>query len=449
MRSMNILFLHAHNTGRYVQPYGFDVPAPNLMRIAREGVVFRKAFAPAPTCSPSRAAFLTGQCPHTAGMLGLAHRGFGLTHPDRHIGSFLRKLGYETVLCGNEHTAGHQSSRTPSTDYSRVITLNDSAEAEFVTPAVVAYLKEKAGTGQKFFMSIGLNQAHRPYPKPDPANHPAEDERYCNAPAPLPDTPETRKDFAAYKASVREMDDCFGAILKTLDETGLADDTLVFTFADHGIQFPGGICNLTDNGLEVFLLARGPKALRNSVFTAGTTVEPMVSLMDLYPTVCELLGTPLPSWLDGKSLVPMLTGKTPRLHEELFGEVTFHASYEPMRCVRTERYKYIKRYDNRDKLVLPNTDEGHSKTYLLASGWLEQPRDQEMLFDLCFDAHERHNIIGEPRMAGVLADLRGRLDAWMKRTADPMLAGSYTPAKGVKFNDVDAKTWHEPVKVQE
>lgn len=76
MSRPNILCLHSHDTGRYVQPYGYDVPTPHIQRFAEQGVVFRQAFNAAPTCSPSRAALLTGQSAHSAGMIGLAHRGF-------------------------------------------------------------------------------------------------------------------------------------------------------------------------------------------------------------------------------------------------------------------------------------------------------------------------------------------------------------------------------------
>ena len=72
----NILYLHSHDTGRYIQPYGYAVPAPNFQKLAEQGILFRQAFDAAPTCSPSRAALLTGYCPHNNGMLGLAHRGF-------------------------------------------------------------------------------------------------------------------------------------------------------------------------------------------------------------------------------------------------------------------------------------------------------------------------------------------------------------------------------------
>ena len=101
----NIVFLHSHNSGRFIEPNGHAVPTPNLMRLSREGALFRRAFSAAPSCSPSRAAFLTGQYPHCSGMLGLAHRGFALAQPERHLGRVLRSQGYETAVCGIEHTA--------------------------------------------------------------------------------------------------------------------------------------------------------------------------------------------------------------------------------------------------------------------------------------------------------------------------------------------------------
>ena len=94
----NVLYLHSHDTGRYVQPYGYPVPTPNIQHMADQGVLFRQAFCAAPVCSGSRAALLTGQCTHATGMLGLAHRGYRLYHPERHIVNVLRDAGYWTGL---------------------------------------------------------------------------------------------------------------------------------------------------------------------------------------------------------------------------------------------------------------------------------------------------------------------------------------------------------------
>jgi hypothetical protein len=99
----NILYLHSHDTGRYVQPYGYAIATPHIQALAEEGVLFRKAFCAAPTCSPSRASLLTGQHAHTSGMLGLAHRGFSLTTYQQHLLYTLRKEGYQSALIGEEH----------------------------------------------------------------------------------------------------------------------------------------------------------------------------------------------------------------------------------------------------------------------------------------------------------------------------------------------------------
>src|SRR5579859_5732051 len=91
-KPLNIVYIHSHDSGRYLQPYGHAVPTPNIQRLASEGMLFRRAFSAAPTCSPSRSALLTGQCPHQNGMLGLAHRGFALNDYRKHIRSEEHRL---------------------------------------------------------------------------------------------------------------------------------------------------------------------------------------------------------------------------------------------------------------------------------------------------------------------------------------------------------------------
>ena len=99
----NILYIHSHDTGRWVRPYGYSVRTPNIQRLAEEGLLFRKAFCAAPTCSGSRACLLTGQYAHSNGMVGLAHRGFSLKDYRQHIVHTLRDLGYWSALIGEQH----------------------------------------------------------------------------------------------------------------------------------------------------------------------------------------------------------------------------------------------------------------------------------------------------------------------------------------------------------
>jgi N-sulfoglucosamine sulfohydrolase len=435
MASPNIIFMHSHNTGTFVQPYGHAVPTPNLQRLAEEGVTFRKAFAAAPTCSPSRAAFLSGMYAHSAGMLGLAHRGFSMSSPDLHAVHTFKANGYVTALSGVEHTFPELA----SVGYDRVLSALDTNYAETdgqpdEADGAIAFLNEPHDN--PFFLSIGLNETHRPFPKANPATHPEEDERYTLAPFPLPDTPETRADTADFKAAARVMDDKYGRVLDAIDKNGLAENTLIFCFADHGLQFPRNMCNLTDHGSRVYLVVRGPQ------FTDGKVVDAMVSLIDLIPTAYDIAGIDGPSSVQGTSLKPLMEGKSGR--EEIFCEVNYHAAYEPMRSVRTERYKYIRRYDNRSKHVLPNIDDTPSKTFILDHDWEAYPRDQEMLFDLVFDPNETHNIVSDAGSADILAEMRRRLDAWMEETTDPLAGTGHVAAPSGSFvNKVDGRSARE------
>ncbi|HEX2032700.1 MAG TPA: sulfatase [Chloroflexota bacterium] len=433
MPPLNVLYLHSHDTGRYIQPYGHAIPMPYLQNLAQQGVLFRQNFCVAPTCSPSRAGLLTGQYAHSCGQLGLAHRGFELQHPQRHLAWTLRQAGYATVLAGIQHVV-----RDPSTTgYERIA---PGRLAETVAPNAMAFLREHAagpGRGQPFFLDAGFFETHRRFHAPDPSASPAEDPRYCLPPAPLPDTPGTREDVAAFKASARVLDGAIGAILDTLEATGLADDTLVICTTDHGIAFPAMKCNLTDHGTGVFLIMRGPGG-----FDGGQVVDAMVSHLDLFPTICDLAGIAPPVWLQGASLLPLVRGQLSggELHQALFAEVNYHVPYEPQRAVRTTRWKYIRRYDAWGKPMLANCDDGPSKDVWLDHGWADQRTEPEQLYDLVFDPQERHNLAAEPAMAGVVAELRGILERWMQETDDPLLQGPIPAPHGALVGDPGARS---------
>jgi N-sulfoglucosamine sulfohydrolase len=235
--------------------------------------------------------------------------------------------------------------------------------------------------------------------------------------------------MAAFKASARHLDQGVGNVLAALDENGLGDRTLVICTTDHGLPFPGAKATLYDRGLGVLLMLRGPGGL-----WGGRVVDAPVSHLDLFPTVCELAGIEPPDRLDGRSLLPLVRGEVDRLHDELFAEITYHAAYEPQRAVRTERFKYIRRFDDGDRPVLPNCDDGPTKDALIAAGWALAKRESEQLFDLALDPNEMRNLIGDPRFAEVAEELRVRLQRWMERTDDPLLAGPVPLPSGAWAN---------------
>jgi N-sulfoglucosamine sulfohydrolase len=424
----NVLYLHSHDTGRYVQPYGHPVPTPNLQRLADQGILFRQAFATAATCSGSRASLITGQYPHRNGMMGLAHRGWRLHDYGHHLLHTLRTAGYHSELIGEQHV-----SEDPGVlGYDQV---HDIESNHVATVAPLAVERLRAGVPEPFFLSVGFFETHRAFFEPSTIR----DELYSAPAVNLPDTPAVRRDMAAFKASARQLDQGVGNVLAALDEDGIGERTLVICTTDHGLPFPGAKATLYDRGLGVMLILRGPGGL-----WGGRVVDVPVSHLDLFPTACELAGIEPPDRLDGTSLLPLVRGEVERLHDQLYGEITYHAAYEPQRAIRTDRFKYIRRYGDHDGPVLPNCDDGPTKDELIANGWADWELDREELYDLALDPNEMRNLIGKARLAVVADDLRSRLARWMEESSDPLAEGPVPLPPGTWANAPDQRSASEP-----
>jgi N-sulfoglucosamine sulfohydrolase len=415
----NIVYIHSHDTGRYVQPYGRQVVTPNIQRLADQGLLFRNAFSAAPSCSPSRAALLTGRWPHCNGMNGLAHRGFTLADPSQHIVHTLKAAGYWTAMVGEQHV-----STDPAELGYDVVAPSGSHRVHDVGPAAVRLIRERPG--QPFFLSVGFFETHRDYFDPTSVR----DALYSIPPANLPDTPITRHDMAAFKQSARTLDHGVGAVLGALDDEGIADDTLIIFTTDHGVPFPGAKATLSDRGIGVLLIMRGPGG-----FHGGRVNDALISQIDLFPTICDLADIGCPQHLQGRSLLPHVRGETADVNEAVFAELTYHAAYDPQRAIRTRRHKYVRRFGDRDLPVLANVDDSPTKELLLEAGWGDLPRPREELYDLVLDPAEARNLVGDPAHADVHVALRDRLDEWMLTTDDPLLQGPVPAPPGAVYND--------------
>ena len=130
--------------------------------------------------------------------------------------------------------------------------------------------------------------------------------------------------------------------------------------------------------------------------------------------------------------------------DAVYGEVTYHAAYEPTRSVRTERYRYVRRFDDYPTTVLPNVDDGPAKRFLTDHGLGERERPREALYDTYHDPGERDNLVDDPGYAGVVDDLRERLDEWMRETADPLLDGPVSKPPGGEANPQDGRDPGDP-----
>jgi len=441
---MNILYIHTHDSGKILSPYGYAVPTPNLQEFTKDALLFRNAYTVSPTCSPSRAALLTGTYPHTNGMLGLAHRGFQIKNYDWHLVRYLKKYGYHTVLCGIQHEAGSYLDHNKgariigydediSTDNSG-INQEDLVYWDFENAKKAAQWIKENGKRKKFFLSFGTFATHRPYPK---EIDPLVDVRYVVPPYPTPDTPNNREDHARYLTSVAWFDRSFGLIIRALKEAKLYEDTIIIFTTDHGVALPYSKCTLFDTGIGISLIIRVPGAKSN-----GEVCDALVSNIDVYPTLCDLLNLPKPEQLQGYSFVHLFDKYNSEHRKEVFAEINFHTSYEPVRCIRTERYKYIRYMDPEyHGINFSNIDNSPAKTFLLEHGLKNQTKPEEALYDLYFDPGERHNLANDLSYASVLEYMRTRLLNWQLETSDPLLKG---PIKIQPNWKVNKKTCIEP-----
>lgn len=436
----NVIYIHSHDSGKFFSPYGHRVPTENLAKFAQEAIVFDQAFCVSPTCSPSRSGLLTGKYPHNNGMLGLTNRGFALNDYSSHLVQILNRHNFHTVLCGIQHEAGKYTDHEEGAEiigYRQNITQNikhyeevdyvhwDVENSEVLSNWILDYCSEKP-----FFVSYGMFSTHREYPLADSSIL----QNDIDLPEWLDKDGAIRDDFAGHIKSLTYFDKCFGTVINALKKTRHYQDTLILVTTDHGIAFPGAKCTLLDAGMGVSLIARIPGSSN-----LGKRYPYLISHIDILPTLFGLLGIEDQQNLMGKDYSSVLISDFGKVRDEIFGEVNFHTSYEPMRCIRTENFKYIKYFDsNYSKYNLSNIDNSPTKTYYLNKGLKQKNKELEHLYDLKSDPLETINLIDKHEFREVVDDLRKRLHDWMIETNDYLLNGPLEFEKHWKVNKSSA-----------
>jgi N-sulfoglucosamine sulfohydrolase len=427
---INILYLHTHDTGRYIGAYGYSSFTPNIDSYAEGAVTFRNAFCVSPTCSPSRAGLLTGVYPHELGMLGLAHLGFSLKDNSRHLATLLKQNGYITALCGVQHISDNKQSIGYDTildseeDYFNQNIKNlDSYDIENALRASDFILKENE---KPFFLSFGLLNTHRPFPK----NH-LDVTKPVRPLPPIPDVSETRSDSASFYTALSTADRCVGEVIDALKESGKYDNTLIVLTTDHGPAFPNMKSTLYDTGTGVFLIIKPP------YLNFHQSIDAMVSQLDILPTICDYSKIEPPIGTRGKSLVSLINGTSEKLHDYLFCERTFHCAYEPSRSIRSERYKLIRNFSSYKKRVPVNVDDSPSKELFNSCGFFSEKVDDIELYDLILDPGEKMNKAYDSSFKTIKDDLSSRLLKWMKETDDPLLHGEIKAPENARVRPPD------------
>lgn len=411
------------------------VATPTFDRVAREGARFSHAFTMAPSCTPSRAALLTGQAAHRLAEGGNLH-GFlparFAVYPDllEASGYF---VGYTRKGWGPGRIEPGGRARNP-------------AGQQFT--GFDEFMRQRPAD-RPFSFWFGSQDPHRPYEKGSGLKAGLKPESVVVPPF-LPDTPDVRSDLLDYYLEVQRFDREVGEILDKLAAAGELDNTLVVITSDNGMPFPRAKANVYDAGAHMPLAVRWPARL-----PAGRVIDAFVSHTDLAPTFLEAAGLRPPKDMTGRSLMPLLRGERVAGRDQVFVERERHANVRkgdlsyPVRAVRTRDFLYIRNFrpdrwpagdPEKHVAVGPygDIDGGPSKSLLLDRHAADAAiarffelatakRPEEELYDLRSDPWQVVNVAGHPQHAKVKKTLRAALDKWMRQTGDPRAKSTADP----------------------
>jgi N-sulfoglucosamine sulfohydrolase len=407
----NILWIVSEDNSPFLGCYGDTfATTPNLDNFAKQGILYKNAFATAPVCAPSRSTLITGMYPPS---MGTEHMRSTYPVPDfvKFFPRYFRENGYYTT-------------NNAKKDYNTV----DQTEAWDESSMKATYRNRKPG--QPFFAVFNLNVSHESsIHTPIPNDKLKHDPEKVPLPPYHPNTPEMKHDWAQYYDKVQEMDRQAGELLKELEKEGLAENTIVFYYADNGGILGRSKRFVYESGLRIPLIIRFPdKFSALAPGKPGTATDRIVTFNDFAPTVLSLAGITIPSYIQGKAFLGKQQAKERAYAYGFRGRMDERNDLS--RTVRDKKYRYIRNY-------LPHKISAQYLEYLWKAPsmpsweaefkagrlndiqqqfWLEKPSEQ--LFDIEKDPHNIHNLAGDPKYKDVLNKLRKVNHDWVIESQD-------------------------------
>lgn len=403
---------------------GQNVRAPNIERLASQGLTFNHAYLTSAMCQPCRAELFTGQFPMRNGCAWNHSASRPSTHsmPQR-----LGKHGYRVGIAGKVHVKPDEAFPFESVGGFDPNCVRNPTRAHDV-----ADIRSFMSADNPFCLVVALVEPHVPWVMGNASQYPP---AKIKLPPNIADTPRTRDDFSRYLAEITYMDGQVGELLEVLKSTGKSNDTLVLFTSEQGAQFPGCKWTNWDTGLHTALIARWPGKI-----VADARTDAIVQYADVLPTLLEAVGSDeVIAELDGTSFLPVLLGERSDHREYAFGmhnNLPEGPSY-PIRTVTDGEYRYIRnlRPDEIyiEKHLMGSQGDGalnnpywatwvwssqtDADTYALVKRYTLRPPQQ--LYHTASDPYEMTNLASESASEEVIAELATALDKWMSSQGDP------------------------------
>jgi len=416
----NILWISCEDISPRLGCYGDKAAnTPNLDKLAAEGVRFDNCFTTSPVCAPVRSGIITGMYPTTIGThhMRTSHGGRTKELPTPYqtcpppyvkaFTEFLRAAGY---YCTNNAKTDYQFA-----DFSYTpITMWDDSSGK-------AHWKNRPDKNQPFFAVFNDTQTHESKTWQEPE---LTDPQKVEVPPYYPDTLPVRKSIARLYDQIHKMDAKAGRFLQELQEEGVADNTIVFFWGDHGDGLTRGKRWPYDSGTKIPLIIKWPGKIK-----PGTVNTDLVSSIDFGPTVLSMASVDVPAWMQGRAFLGEQK-ENPReyvfSHRDRFDE-----SYDMIRSVRDKKYRYVKNYYPNKPYVqwIPFRNNSpimqemlrlHAEDKLNDAQklWFSNTRPAEEVYDCTKDPHHLHNLADDPQYKKQLHRMRAVLEDWQRDTKD-------------------------------
>ena len=417
-KQWNVLWISIEDLSPRLGTYGDSLArTPNIDQLAWEGKVFTNAFAVAGVCAPNRSAIITGMYQTSIGTqhMRVTSDQAGAPTPYEVVPPPYVKAFTEYLRAGGYFTANDGK-----TDYQ----FGEPFTAWNANSKQAHWRSERRKEGQPFFAVFNFGATHESGTWPDSNENLVTDPSAVDVPPYYPDTPTVRRGLARHYDNIAEVDEKVGRLLHQLKEDGLADETIVFLWSDHGDGMPRAKRWVYDAGIHVPLIVRWPGRVE-----PGSTSGKLVSSVDFAPTVLSLADVAVPVHMQGQVFIG---SEAAAERDYVFAARGRHGGYYDMvRAARSGRYKYIRNYyPNRPYAVSGSyRDNSPFKQELLrlhALGkldsteqlWFGSNPPPEELYDVKADPHEVNNLADDPAYQDVLRQMSEAVDQWMDETGD-------------------------------